>query len=89
MACGIPVIGSAVGANINAVPPTCGILASSTDEWLNALRKFAYNPQMRSSMGKASREWVESRYSLRSALPKLIDVIRRVAEASQDRSNLV
>ena len=40
MACAIPVIASPVGANVDAVPPTCGLLASSTDDWLAAFRQL-------------------------------------------------
>lgn len=79
MACAIPVIASPVGANVEAVPPHCGILASSTDHWLAAFRQLATDPALRHRMGAAGRQWVEERYSLRSALPVLAGVIRSVA----------
>jgi len=63
MACAIPVITSPIGANVDAVSPTCGTHASSSDEWL----------------GAAGSRWVEERYSLRSALPVLAGVIRQAA----------
>lgn len=82
MACGIPVIASPVGANVDAVPPTCGFLASSADQWLAAFRQLAADPSLRHRMGTAGRQWVEERYSLRSALPVLTDVIRDVYSSS-------
>ena len=85
MACGIPVVASPVGANVQAVPPECGLLAEGPDAWLAALRRLAADGELRSRMGAAARQWVEERYSLRSALPVLTDVIRRSAAAHSNR----
>ncbi len=76
MACGIPVIASPVGANVDAVPPTCGFFADGSEQWLSAFRQLATNPALREQMGAAARLWVEERYSLRNALPVLESVIR-------------
>jgi len=78
MACGVPVIASPVGANVDAVPPACGILARHADDWLTAFRVLAADPGLRSTMGAAARQWVEERYSLRSALPVLSGLIRQL-----------
>ena len=78
MACGIPVVASRVGANVEAVPPECGLLADTTAEWLAAFRELAADPRRRARLGAAGRRWVEGRYSLRSALPVLEGVIRQV-----------
>ena len=82
MACSIPVIASPIGANVQAVPPSCGMLAGSSSEWLAALRQLAADAELRQRMGAAARSWVEESFSLRSALPVLTSVIRRVAAAS-------
>ncbi|WP_222929743.1 glycosyltransferase [Synechococcus sp. SYN20] len=79
MACAIPVIASPVGANVDAVPASCGLLAGSPAEWLAGFRQLAANPDLRKRLGAAGRQWVEQRYSLRSALPVLEGVIRRAA----------
>jgi glycosyltransferase involved in cell wall biosynthesis len=79
MACGIPVIGSAVGANQQVVTPECGFLVRTTEEWLYAFRHIRDNSDLRDRMGAAGRSRVVEKYSLASALPKLVDVIRRVA----------
>ncbi|MCS5704707.1 glycosyltransferase family 4 protein [Synechococcus sp. FGCU-3] len=76
MACGIPVIASPVGANVDAVPPSCGLLADGSAQWLAAFRQLAADAELRELMGAAARRWVEERYSLRSALPVLLSVIR-------------
>jgi hypothetical protein len=41
-------------------------------------RQLAADPELRARMGVAGRQWVEERYSLRSALPVLEGVIREV-----------
>ena len=79
MACGIPVIASPVGANVAAVPGSCGILANSTQQWLAAFRQLAGDPEMRRRMGAAGRQWVVQHYSQRSVLPDLTDVILRAS----------
>jgi glycosyltransferase involved in cell wall biosynthesis len=85
MACGIPVVASRVGANVEAVPPECGLLAESPEQWLAAFRRLAAEPELRQRMGTAARQWVEKKYSLRSALPVLEGAIRK-AHASSLRS---
>jgi len=77
MACGIPVVGSSVGANVDAVPPECGFLAESSEQWLDAFRLLLADTNLRQQMGSAARLWVEKRYSLRSALPVFSGVIQR------------
>ena len=85
MACAIPVVASRVGANVDAVPPECGLLAGSPEQWLAAFRQLAADPAQRARLGAAGRRWVEERYSLRSSLPVLEGVIRQVALCSQPR----
>ncbi len=86
MACGIPVVASRVGANVDAVPPECGFLAESTEHWLEALRRLLADTNLRQQMGSAARLWVEQGYSLRSALPVFSGVIQRAA-ASRHHSH--
>ena len=78
MACAIPVVASRVGANVEAVPADCGLLAESSAEWLAAFRKLA-DPALRARLGAAGSRWVKERYSLRSALPVMEGVIRQAA----------
>ena len=85
MACGIPVVASPVGANVDAVPPECGLLAESPEQWLAAFRRLAADPELRQRMGEAARHWVDQRYSLRSALPHLTGVIKRAVVTHSSR----
>lgn len=79
MACGIPVIGSPVGANCDVVTPECGILADTDDTWLGAFRFIRDNPIAADAMGQAGRSRVVSSYSLESQLPVVEQVLRSIA----------
>ena len=79
MACGVPVIASPVGANVDVVREDCGLLAATEVEWLEALRNLRDQPKRAAEMGKMGRELVERDYSLRKNLPVLADVIRASA----------
>lgn len=82
MACGLPVVASRVGANVEAVPPECGILVETNAQWLTALRLLAAKPDLRHRMGLAARQWVEKSYSLRFAMPVFTGLIKHVATHS-------
>jgi len=85
MACGIPVVASRVGANVEAVPAECGLLAETPEQWLAAFRRLAADSELRQRMGTAARHWVQERYSLSSALPVLTGVIQRAVAAHPSR----
>ena len=76
MACGIPVVASRVGANIDVVHPECGFLATTSDEWISAFRKLSSDSTLSLHMGKAARNHVMLHYSLNSNTPLLVDLIK-------------
>lgn len=79
MACSVPVIASPVGANVDVVTAECGLLASTPQGWLDALRLLRDQPAMRSRAGKAARQRVVEHYSLHQNLPVLATLIRDLA----------
>jgi glycosyltransferase involved in cell wall biosynthesis len=79
MACGLPVVASRVGANVDMVNSECGFLAESDEEWADALTLLRDQPVLRQRMGAMSRRRVLDAYSLESNLPVFENVIRRVA----------
>jgi glycosyltransferase involved in cell wall biosynthesis len=81
MACGVPVIASPVGANVDVVNAECGLLASSSLEWLKAFRRLRNEPNTRKKMGMAGRNRIEKQYSLTHNLPILSSVIYKVLES--------
>ena len=78
MACALAVIASPVGANVDVVNAECGLLASTSQEWLDALRLMRDQPTVRAKMGEAGRARVVQDYSLHQNLPVLASVIRKV-----------
>ena len=64
MATGRPVVISPVGMNTDLVMSgENGFLASTVDEWVDALRRLASSRELRERLGRAGRETIESRYS--------------------------
>jgi glycosyltransferase involved in cell wall biosynthesis len=79
MACGVPVIGARVGANIDVVTPDCGFLAASEDDWVQALESLRADAGLARRLGVAGRLRVEKNYSLGSASPVLVNLMKSVA----------
>lgn len=79
MACGKPVIASAVGINIEIVSHDLnGYLASSHDEWVSALRALCVDRDARQEMGKQGRLAVEQRYCLQVTYPRMAQLFGEV-----------
>jgi len=82
MACGIPVVASPVGVNAEVVRDgVCGYLANSPDEWYERLCALLTDPDLRQRLGEAGRARAEARYSVRAALPVLVEALREAAAA--------
>jgi glycosyltransferase involved in cell wall biosynthesis len=80
MACGVPVVASRVGANIDVVTPNTGFLAGTEEEWIKALSYLRRTPLARNQLGIEGRERIVERYSLEQNIPVLAGVIRKVAQ---------
>jgi glycosyltransferase involved in cell wall biosynthesis len=79
MACGVPVVASAVGVNREIVEDGVnGFLASTADEWVDKLGRLLTDPALRRRFGDAGRRTIEQRYSLEVNAPHLAEVLRRV-----------
>ena len=76
MACGVPVVASPVGVNVNIVRSgDNGFLASSDDEWRRAIATLKADPTLRASMGSAGRALVEEKYCIQVTGPQLVRLI--------------
>jgi len=78
MACGVPVVASRVGANIDVVSSDAGFLASTDDEWYRSLVELRCNPELREMMGSSARKKIEDNFSLDGNLPQLANLIKKV-----------
>jgi glycosyltransferase involved in cell wall biosynthesis len=77
MACGVPVVASAVGVNREIVQDgTNGFLAATPAEWAEKLSRLIADRSLRHALGDAGRRTVEERYSLRATAPLLVSAVR-------------
>lgn len=77
MACGLPVIASPVGVNSDIVEHGVnGFLASTDEEWSEALQTLLRDPALRSRMGREGRRKVEREFSLQVWGPRVADMMR-------------
>ena len=81
MACGLPVVASPVGVNIDIVEAgKNGFLATDKSSWVKALCALRDNVELRHDMGRRGRQRVENEYSLQATAPRLMSLIKSVAE---------
>lgn len=77
MACGLPVVASPVGVNTEIVAPGVnGLLASTIDDWVQAMEALRADVEMQRRLGAAGRKRVEERYCLAVTAEKVVGVIR-------------
>ena len=89
MACGVPVVASSVGANIDLVTKECGFLVTDEEEWCSALLFLFHNVETRILMGKASRRQIVENYSTKSQVLNLATLIKGVAKGDVNIPNLL
>ena len=81
MACGLPVIASPVGVNTSIVEHGVnGFLASTEEQWRDALWTLLSDPALRHRMGQAGRRKVEAEYSLQVWGPRVAGLLMQVVE---------
>lgn len=72
MACGLPTVASAVGANNEVVlQGKTGYLVKTVNEWVDALEKLLINEDLRYKFGAAGRERVKNKYCVQVVNPFL------------------
>jgi glycosyltransferase involved in cell wall biosynthesis len=80
MATGRPVVVSPVGVNSTIVRSgENGFLASSVDQWIDALKALAENAGLRASMGRQARRTVEQGYTAQLSAAKFAAVINQIS----------
>lgn len=80
MAAGRPVIASPVGINRQIVDHGVnGFLATTREEWTDALTTLCRDRELRRSMGAAARQKVEAEYCLKVNAPRLLELLRSAA----------
>jgi glycosyltransferase involved in cell wall biosynthesis len=68
MAAGLPVVANPVGVQGDMVRHgETGFLAETADQWVDAVRRLAHDPDLRRRMGSAGRQRVESEFHFGAA----------------------
>lgn len=88
MACGVPVVAAAIGANRQIVQDGAnGLLASTPEEWVEKLGRLLREEALRRTLGEAGRRTVEERYSTAGNAPVLIASLCRAMESRLRRGS--
>ncbi len=81
MAAGLPVVANPIGVTGQMViHGETGYIASTPDEWAEAIARLAEDPALRRKMGAAGRQMVEERYSVDVWAPRFAGLVRATAE---------
>lgn len=76
MACGLPVVASPVGMNLDVVEPGVnGFLAKDGEEWLEKLGNLIKDAELRKTMGQKGFELVQREFTLEGNFAKMRKVI--------------
>ncbi|MFN8522553.1 MAG: glycosyltransferase family 4 protein [Chloroflexota bacterium] len=76
MACAVPPVCSPVGVTTDIVQDgENGLLATTTDEWVEKLSLLVEDPKARRSMGEAGRQTVVERFSLTAHAPRFLETL--------------
>lgn len=79
MACGIPTIASAIGANYRVIEDgVSGTLVDSNEAWKSAIEMYILDPKLRKAHGIKARERVERLYSIKANESAYLNVINEV-----------
>ena len=77
MSLGLPVVATPIGSNLEIVEDgKNGFFADTPEQWHQRLTQLAGDPELRARLGKAARETVLARYSLRGQVDFLEGVFR-------------
>lgn len=85
MACGLPVIASAIGGVTDMITPETGLLVPPGDPLAlaDAMQRLAADRRLREQMGRAARRRYEDIFSPGSVLPLMLNTYRRIAAGNQ------
>ena len=80
MACGLPVVASPVGVNIELVHNNeSGYLAKNADEWVHYLTLLCQDEVLRNKFGNIGLQHAIDNYSLKVTAPKVVAIFKSLA----------
>jgi glycosyltransferase involved in cell wall biosynthesis len=87
MALEIPTVMSPVGVNVDIASGGAALLATSPEEWRDALDRLLDDATLRRRLGSAGRQRVVDRYSVVANAPAYVDAVRSVVDGQRARSS--
>lgn len=85
MALGIPTVMSPVGVNVEIARGDAAMLAASTAQWRETLKRLIDDPALRRELGERGRQRVQGEYSADVAAPLWEDALRAAASTGAGR----
>jgi glycosyltransferase involved in cell wall biosynthesis len=91
MACGLPVVGAAVGGQREVLTEPCGVLIEPGDtarqpaRYADILAELLANPERRAAMGQAARRRIESEFTLKMMGQRMIELCDRARALAIDK----
>lgn len=85
MALGIPTVMSPVGVNEAIAEGAAAVLATSEEQWKDALGDLVADPAMRRRIGATGRRRVEQRYSVQVNVDRYVELLDRAASVDSRR----
>jgi len=87
MSCGVPVVVSPVGMNVEVLAlGRCGFAVSSVDEWISAIDCLLSNPDVAAVHGREGRSIVEREFSLDVLTPRFASFLKRTVASDASRN---
>jgi glycosyltransferase involved in cell wall biosynthesis len=84
MALGVPAVVSPVGVNTEIVEDGVnGLFASTEDEWVDAIKRLATDPELRRRLAVEGRRTVVERYSGQQWAPRFLNVLEEAAAVAR------
>lgn len=85
MSCGVPVLASAVGANVSLYEGSgAGGLVRCEDDWAARLLELGrLSPERRTHLGRAGRAHVEAKYSVAAVIGQYVALFERLARTGR------
>jgi glycosyltransferase involved in cell wall biosynthesis len=78
MACGVPVLASAIGANVDIFDDSHAGRLVNGSGWKAPLLELASDPALRASMGRSGREHAIAHYSVTSVIERYVALFNRL-----------
>lgn len=80
MAAGLPVVTNPIGVHPEMVRPgETGFLATTTDEWVDAIARLVADPELRQRMGMNGQRLVAANYHVAGGARQFVRVVERLA----------